>query len=119
MIPLLVVVVAAAGLALAGWAGWFVARDRAVATIQLKWGAALEVLLVLQALWAGGLLVMGRGDVSGWLFWGYVVTQLLILPLAGLWATAERTRWSSAVLLVAGLTVAFLEFRLWQIWAWA
>ena len=33
------------------------------------------------------------------LLWGYVLTQLLILPIAAAWAFAERTRWSSVVLL--------------------
>jgi hypothetical protein len=40
----------------------------------------------------------------------------VILPVAAAWAFAERTKWSSVVLLVASLTVAFLEWRLWQIW---
>jgi hypothetical protein len=50
-------------------------------------------------------------------FWGYVITQLILLPAAALWAFAERTRWSSVVLLVAALAVAFLQLRLHQIWA--
>ena len=70
----------------------------------------------MQAVVAGLLLARGDGSVSGGLFWGYVVTQALVLPLAGLWAFAERTRWSSVVLAVAALTVAFLEYRLVQIW---
>ncbi len=48
--------------------------------------------------------------------WGYLVTVLLILPFAALWAFAERTRWSSVVLAIAALTVMFLEYRLLQIW---
>ena len=54
--------------------------------------------------------------MDGVLLWGYVLTQLLVLPIAAAWAFAERTRWSSVVLLVAALTVAFLEYRLLQIW---
>ena len=38
------------------------------------------------------------------LLWGYVLTQLFILPIAAAWAFAERTRWSSVVLVVAALT---------------
>ena len=33
-------------------------------------------------------------DVDGVLLWGYVLTQLLILPIAAAWAFAERTRWT-------------------------
>lgn len=112
----LVVLVAAVCVALAGWAAWFVARDRAVVLRQL-WGAAVvEGLLVVQAVVAGVLAVTGSPDVDAALFWGYVVTQAVVLPLAAAWAFAERTRWSSVVLLVAALTVAFLEYRLLQIW---
>ena len=45
--------------------------------------------------------------------YGYVP---LVLPFAAFVAFAERSRWSSIVLLVATVTVAFLELRLWQIW---
>ncbi len=115
IVPLALLVVALC-VALAGWAGWFVARDRAVVLRQL-WGAAVvEGLLVVQALLAGVLALTGSPDVDAALFWGYVVTQAIVLPLAAAWAFAERTRWSSVVLLVAALTVAFLEYRLLQIW---
>lgn len=115
LVPL-VALVALACAALAGWALVFVVRDRAVVLRQL-WGAAVvEGLLVVQALVQGALLLAGRGSVDAFLFWGYVVTSLVILPLAAAWAFAERTRWSSVVLLVAALTVAFLQLRLVQIW---
>lgn len=114
LVPLSWLVVATC-LALAAWAGWFVVRDRAVVLRQLWGGAVVEGLLVLQALVAGVQLLGGR-DVDGVLFWGYVATQLIVLPIAAAWAFAERTRWSSVVLLVAALTVAFLEYRLAQIW---
>ena len=114
-VPLVVLVVAAC-VALAGWATWFVVADRAVVLRQLGAAAGVVALLLVQAVVAGLLLARGDGSVSGGLFWGYVVTQALVLPLAGLWAFAERTRWSSVVLAVAALTVAFLEYRLVQIW---
>ena len=112
----LALLVGALCLALGAWAAWFVVRDRAVVLRQL-WGAAvIEGVLVLQAAIAGILAATGSPDVDGVLLWGYVLTQALILPIAAAWAFAERTRWSSVVLLVAALTVAFLEFRLLQIW---
>ncbi|ASR54763.1 hypothetical protein [Cellulomonas sp. PSBB021] len=102
--------------ALAGWALWFVVRDRAVVLRQL-WGAAVvEGALVVQAVVLAVVQVTGEHAVDGVLVWGYVVTQLIVLPLAAAWAFAERTRWSSVVLLVAALTVVFLELRLLQIW---
>ncbi|MBO3084139.1 hypothetical protein [Cellulomonas fengjieae] len=116
MVLPLALVVALLCLALGAWATWFVVRDRAVVLRQLWGGAVIEGALVLQALIAGVLAATGSPDVDGVLLWGYVLTQLCVLPVAAAWAFAERSRWSSVVLLVAALTVAFLEFRLLQIW---
>ncbi|WP_336722103.1 hypothetical protein [Cellulosimicrobium cellulans] len=115
VLPLLLLVVAAC-VALAGWALVFVARDRAVILRQL-WGAAvIEGLILVQAVVVGVLGATGTAPSDPVLLWGYLVTTLFILPAAALWAFAERSRWSSVVLAVAALTVAFLEWRLWQIW---
>lgn len=109
-------IIGALCLLLAAWATWFVVRDRAVVLRQL-WGAAVvEAALVLQVLAAVVQTVAGNGADDPALYWGYVVTALVVLPVAALWAFAERTRWSSVVLAVAAVTVAFLELRLWQIW---
>ena len=101
-------------LALAAWAGWYVLRNKPVVLRQLLGGAVVEVYLLIQL-----VIVLvhpaGGGAPSG-LFWIYVGTQLFILPLAATWAFAERTRWSSVVLLVAALVVAFLQLRLLQVW---
>lgn len=112
----LAIVVALLCAALAAWALWFVVRDRAVVLRQLWGGAVVEGVLVVQAVVVAVAQATGDVDVDGILLWGYVVTQLVILPVAAAWAFAERTRWSSVVLLVAALTVAFLELRLLQIW---
>jgi hypothetical protein len=108
--------VAAAALALAAWALVFAVRDRAVVLRQL-WGAAVvEGLMVVQAVVAGVQQATGADPAEPVVFWGYVVTQLILLPAAALWAFAERTRWSSVVLLVAAVAVAFLQLRLDQTW---
>lgn len=112
----LVVSVAVACLALAAWAGLYVATDRAVVLRQL-WGAAVvEGLLVVQAVVAAVLAAMGSAANDPLLLWGYIASGLVLLPVAAGWAFAERTRWSSVVLLVAAVTGAFLQVRLWQIW---
>lgn len=114
LLPLLLVLIALC-VALAAWALVFVVRDRAVILRQLFGAAAVEAVLLIQAVVAG--VQIGRGHaVDGALFWGYVVTALLLLPVASAWAFAERTKWSSVVLMVASLTVGFLAFRMWQIW---
>lgn len=115
LLPLLILLVVACA-ALAGWALWFALRDRAVILRQLFGAAAIEALLVVQAVVAGVQLATQDRSVDGPLFWGYLATALVLLPVAAFWAFAERTKWSSVVLAVAAVTVAFLDWRLWQIW---
>jgi hypothetical protein len=101
---------------LACWAGWFALRDRPVILRQLVAGGVVEALLLVEVVVAAVRTVTGDGPADGWTFWGYLVTTLFLLPVAALWAFAERTRWSSVVLLVAALTVAFLHVRMGQVW---
>ena len=101
---------------LAIWALWFVIANRAVILKQLLFGAAVELLLVGQSIYFAVVLLSTERTLIFWEFWGYVVTMLIILPLAALWAFAERTRWSSVVLLVAAITVAFLQYRVIVLW---
>jgi hypothetical protein len=116
VLPLLLLAVALCA-ALAAWALWFVVRDRAVILKQLFGAAAIEAVILVQAVVAGVLLATTDHAVDVPLFWGYVVTALVVLPIAAAWAFAERTKWSSVVLAVAAVTVGFLEWRLWQIWS--
>lgn len=111
----LAVLVGVLCLALAAWAGWFVAQDRAVVLRQLWGGAVVEAVLLVQAVVVGVVQAAGGVEVDGLLLWGYLITQLVLLPVAAAWAFAERTRWSSVVLVVAALTVAFLELRVLQV----
>jgi 4-amino-4-deoxy-L-arabinose transferase-like glycosyltransferase len=114
--PPIAVLVAVAALALAAWAGWWAVRDRAVVLRQLWGGAVVEGLMLVQAAVAGVRHATGTVPAEPAVFWSYVVTQLVLLPAAALWAFAERSRWSSVVLLVAALAVAFLQLRLNQTW---
>ena len=101
-------------LVLAAWAGWRAWRDRPVVLRQL-YGAGLVELYLLAQLVVVAVRPATGGGLSG-LFWIYAVTQLVLLPLAALWAFAERSRWSSVALLVAALVVGFLQVRLLQVW---
>lgn len=119
MLPALAALVALLALVLAAWATVFALRDRAVVLRQL-WGAAVvEGALLLQVLAAVVGTVRGDGPADAVTFWGYLATALVLLPVAAAWAFAERTRWSSVVLLVAAVTVAVMEWRVVQIWTGA
>jgi len=115
----LAVAVSALSLALAAWAAWRTIRDRPVILRQLIFAGVAEALLVVEVVVAAVRSATGDGPADVPTFWGYLITALIVLPIAGAWAFAERTRWSSVVLLVAALTSAFLQLRLVQVWAGA
>ena len=119
MLPPLAILVVLLALALAAWAAAFAVRDRAVVLRQLKGAAVVEAVLVLQVLAAVVATVRGEAPADAVTFWGYLLTALVVLPLAAVWAFAERTRWSSVVLLVAALTIVVMQWRLLQIWGGA
>ncbi|HWU20230.1 MAG TPA: hypothetical protein VN088_01800 [Nocardioides sp.] len=92
------------------------ARDRPVEDGMFVILAVLETALLVQLVW--GAIVFGTTsrDVSGVLFFSYLVGVCLAAPIGAFWSLAERTRAGTAVLLVAILTVAALQARLWSIW---
>lgn len=105
----------AAGLLIASWATVAAVRDRRVSGPQLVLSAAVELLLLLQAVVAV-VLLSNRPHVDALTFVGYLLTALLLLPVGTFWAIGERSRWGNGVLAVSGLVVAVLVVRLQQIW---
>ena len=115
--PAAAAVVAALSLALGLWAAVRLARGGAVILRQLIAAGVVEVALLVQGVLAGWQVATGHALADPVTFWGYLVFALLVLPAAGVWAVADRTRWSSGVLVVACLTLAVMELRMGQIWA--
>ena len=116
MIEPLQTVLIVAALVLALVTGVYVALDRSPDRVLVALLALLEVGLVVQAVIGIAQLIGGSGD-PGITFVGYLLAVLVILPLGVLWSLGERSRGSTAVLIVALLTVAFLVLRLVQIHA--
>lgn len=78
----------------------------------------VELLLIAQLVVAIVAPAVGnpsRGSIVE--FYVYLVTALVIPPLAIVWALIERTRWSNVVLGLAGFAIAVMVFRMYQIWA--
>jgi hypothetical protein len=79
--------------------------------------ALVTVLLVVQIVIAALAPVFGNTPTGNALeFWVYLVTALIIPPLAIVWGLVDRTRWSTVVLGVAILAVAVMLYRMYQIW---
>jgi hypothetical protein len=79
--------------------------------------ASVEGLLLVQLAVSIALVVSGKQAVGDTVeFFGYLITALIVPPAAVAWAVLDRTKWSTMVLGVAGLTVAVMLVRMWQIW---
>ncbi len=78
---------------------------------------AVEVVLLAQVVVAIVAPLVGNEPTGSLIeFWAYLVTALVIPPLAIVWALVERSRWSNVVLGVAAITVAVMLWRMHQIW---
>jgi hypothetical protein len=114
--PLLVwaITVVAVVLALLGAAATL-ARRR-IGLVHVAGTVLLEVLLLVQTALAVVALAGGERPAETATFLGYLVGVLLV-PVAGiLWARTEPTRWAGGVIVVVGLVVAVMAWRLLQLW---
>ncbi|MGH3879982.1 MAG: hypothetical protein ACRDSK_23405 [Actinophytocola sp.] len=78
--------------------------------------ALLEVGLLAQAV--VGLVQMFTTDreLERFTFAGYLIGPLVIVPIAALWALAERSRWGPGVLVVGCLAIPVMILRLGELW---
>lgn len=122
MIEILAAVLTYVALAAAVWAAVLVVVGK---PIQLRewhglwlYGLVLLVEVGLLVQLVAGIVRLTTDDrqVDTLAYLGYLITPLLVLPLAGFWALVERTRWGPAVMVVGCLTVPILILRLGQVW---
>lgn len=104
-----------AALALGGWAVVRLVRNQPVIGKQLIGAAVVETLMLLACAAAIAAQASGRVNGDTVVMWGYLITALLLVPAASAWAFADRTRTSSAALLVACATVAVMMWRTLQV----
>lgn len=79
--------------------------------------ALVELLLIAQlvvAIVAPAFANLPSGNPLE--FYTYLISAILLLPLAGFWGLVERSRWSTVVLGVACLSAAVMLYRMLQIW---
>lgn len=50
-------------------------------------------------------------------FYTYLISAIILLPVAAIWGLVERTRWSTMILGVAALAAAVMIYRMYFIWA--
>ena len=93
-------------------------RGRAIDNPLFYLLCAAEALLVVQLV--VGILRLGDANshMSRGIFIAYLAGMVAVLPVAGLWAIAERrSRWGTGVLLVALAGLLVMVLRLVQLWA--
>ena len=116
MTPLLVWAITMVAVVLALLGGAATLARRRIGLVHVAGTVLLELLLLVQAALAVVALSGGERPVETATFLGYLVGVLLV-PVAGLlWARSEPTRWAGGVIVVAGLVVAVMAWRLLQLW---
>ena len=79
--------------------------------------AVVELLLLAQLVVAIFAPACQNAPVgSGLEFYTYLVTAIILLPVAAFWALIERNRFSTAVLGIANLAIAIMLYRMLHIW---
>lgn len=116
-LPLSSALVALGVLVLLVWAVWFAVVDRAVVLRQLWVAAAVEAVALVQLVVLAVAVARGHALAEPATFWGYAATSVVLLPVAALWAFAERSRWSSVVLAAAAVALGVVQWRLTQVWS--
>jgi hypothetical protein len=89
------------------------------APADLTMGATLlvELILVGQILVSAVAPALGNVPTGSLLeFWLYLITAMLIPPLAIIWGLVERSRWSTVILGAGSIAVAIMLYRMHAIW---
>lgn len=104
------------GLVVAAYAGLMALLDRPPDRGQLAGLVLVEAVLLVQAVLAVGSMFTGHRPAAMATFVGYLLTAVLIPPVAALFGWTERTRWGSVIIAAACLIVPVLVLRLQQVW---
>lgn len=113
--PVLIVLTGVLATALGVWALVRLVRGDAAIFKQVITVGVVEAGILLTAIAALVRQVQGRLDGDLVVFWGYLITALIILPVCAAWAFADRSKVSSAVMAVGGVTIAVMMWRTWQV----
>lgn len=115
MLPFLTYALYALAGVLVVWSAIAALRKRPASPALIVFTAVLLLALIAQLV--VGIVLWGQSNgTDPILFFGYVITAIVLVPLAGGWAFIELSRWGPTVLALAGLTVMIMILRMDQIW---
>jgi hypothetical protein len=90
--------------------------DKPPAKAQLLYAAGVEAVTIIQSIIAAAEIIGGFRPVELATTIGYLIGIVILIPIAWLWANAERSRFSGIVLAVAALGVLAMTLRLLVLW---
>ena len=103
-------------LAVALWAIWKTIRNTRISNAMFYAVSAVEVgTVVLLVAGIAGLASTTR-DIDGTVLVSYLLTLVLIPPVALIWAVAEKSRWGTGVIVIGMWTVGIMALRVLQVW---
>lgn len=82
----------------------------------LSLGSVELALLVQLAVSVGMVFAGAQAVISTIEYFGYLLVAILVPVAAGIWALAERSKWSTVIMGAGCLTVSVMLVRMWQIW---
>jgi len=100
----------------AGFSALMAVLNRPPGPAHLVGLSLVEAVLLVQAVIAIGKMFTGNRPDGMVTFVGYLLTAVLICPLAALFGWAERSRWGSVIVAVACLVIPVMVVRLQQVW---
>jgi predicted membrane protein len=103
-------------LLVAAWCFLAGARNRWINMSHVAGLALVEAALLVQAGVAVVRIAGGERPEELATFLGYLVTSVLLLPLAVVLSFMERTRWGAVITGAGGLVSAVVTLRLLQVW---
>jgi hypothetical protein len=98
------------------WAAWKTIRHTRVSDAMFYAISAVEIGTVLLLVVGVAALASTTRAVEGTVLVSYLVTLVLIPPIALVWGVAEKSRWGTGVILVGMWTVAIMAIRVLQVW---
>lgn len=113
------IAIAACSLLVAVWSFGLAAVDREPPKSLLAGLAVVEVLLVAQLAIGVVFLIGGERPGSIATYLAYLIGCLIVLPVGAMWALAERSRSSTAVLGITCLAIPVMVLRLNEVWSGA
>lgn len=98
------------------WAAWRTIRHSGVTDAVFYAVAAVEVGTL--AMLVAGIIGLSstERDVDGALLLSYLISLILVPPIALVWGVAEKSRWGTGVVLIGMWTVFVMTIRVMQVW---